>query len=571
MMKNLIKIIYLALLIISASACEDYLTVDPQDSLVAENYYTSEENIRANTASLYGSVWWSFHSQFMWLAGDELAGDLYYTYDAEGQFYYNQVGSGNTYNNSGWEGLYKVVSFANSIINDMPSPSRENGIAEDVIQAALGEARFMRAVAYYYIAENWGEAPIIENATELIVSGDIYVNKNTQSNIYRFICEDLEFAASVLPDTDEDGRVTKWSALGMLAKAYITRGAYEANDEYYSTAKEYARKVIEESGLGLYDDFSTMFDVEANNCSESLFAIQCMVGSYGDGNSRNVNWSRSSRIADQTWGAGKGPTRSLQELFEEHPDDGRRKWTYMTNGDYYANLAKDEGGYTYQFSYRDPDDLDNQIESPSSMLAHIKKYVIGKSSDTDGEVGTNQDAGNNLYILRLSDVYFLYAEATMGLNDETSDATAIAYMNEVLDTHGAGYNVEAPLTFESLIKERRREFAFEGVSWYDVKRYYYRDSSSALSYLNNMQRDKTYSFDWETYDTADLPTVDIYELENNKDCYVTSWETTDDGTWNGERVNNIVFDASSMSIDLPAEVTTKAPILLEDAVDYYSE
>ena len=571
-MKNLFKIFLFLGLMTGISACDDFLTVDPQDSLVSDNYYTSEARVRANTASLYGKVWWDFHSQFMWLAGDELAGDLYYTYDAEGQFYYNSVGAGNSFNKNGWQGLYRVVSFANSVINDMPGAARDNGVSEEVISKALGEAHFMRAVAYYYIAENWGEAPIIENATELITSDnpkDIYVNKNTQSNLYRFICEDLEFAADKLPEEDPDpARVTKWSALGMLARAYVTRGAYESNPEYFVKAKEYARQVIEESGLELYPDYSTMFDVVSDNSEESLFSIQCMVGEYGDGNSRNVNWSRSARIADQTWGAGKGPTISLQELFMEHPDDARRKWVYMTNGDYYPNLAVDEGGYTYQFSYRDPNDLETQVESPNEMLAHIKKYVIGKASDNGGQVGQNQDAANDVYILRLSDVYFLYAEATMGLNKETSDAKAIGYINEVLERGNAGYEIEAPLSYQNLIKERRKEFAFEATSWYDVKRYYYRDPESALKYLNDMKRDRVYRFDYNTYE---MSIEERYDLENSRDSYVIGWETTHNGEWDGERVDNISFSHASMYLSLPAEVTTKAPILREPAVDYYNK
>lgn len=574
-MKNLIKILSLSVAVYIATGCQEFLTVDPQDALVAENYYKNEKSVRANTASLYGKVWWDFHSQFMWLAGDQLSGDLYYTYDAEGQFYYNKVGAGNSYNNNGWKGLYRVVSFANSIINDMPTPARENGVSEEVITSALAEARFIRAVAYYYIAENWGEAPIISNATELITSGnpdDIYVAKNTQSNLYRFICEDLEFAASVLPLKDaQAGRVTKWSALGMLARVYVTRGAFEANAEYFAKAKEYARQVIEDSGLALYKDYSTMFDVAANNSSESLFAIQCMVGNYGDGNSRNVNWSRGSFIADQTWGAGKGPTISLQNLFMEKPQDARRKWVYMTNGDYYPNLAKDKGGYTYRFVYRDPSDLETKVEFANPTLAHIKKYIIGKASDNGGKVGQNQDAANNIYIQRLSDVYFLYAEAAMGTGTSTSDTKAIGYINTVLNLHGAGYSVSAPLSYENLLKERRKEFALESSSWYDIKRYFYRNKTAALTYLNDMKRDQVYRFDFDKFDMSSLPTAELYEIENKKDSYILGWETTVDGQYDGERVNNIVFTDASMYLSLPAEVTTKAPVLLEEAVDYYNK
>jgi len=580
-MKKLIKIFVVIIAALATAGCDDFLTVDPQDAIVADNYYITEERVRQNTASLYSRVWWNFHCQFMWLAGDELAGDLYYTYDAEGHFYYNKVGAGNTYNNTGWTGLYRVVSYANSIINDMPPAAGKNGIGEEVINKAIAEARFVRAVAYYYITECWDEAPIIENASEKITSGnpsDIFVNKHTKSSIYRFICEDLEFAASVLPETDEQaGRVTKWSALGMLARAYVTRGAYENNAGYYTKAKEYARQVIEDSGLALYPDYSTMFDVVADNSSESLFAVQTMVGEYSAGSSRNVNFSRGSRIADQTWGAGKGPTISLQEQY--NVNDGRRKWVYMTHGDHYSNLAVGEGGYTYYFVYCDPGDYETQIESANEMLAHIKKYVIGKAADNGGQVGQNQDAANNIYLLRLSDVYFLYAEAAMGTAMSTTDQKALEYINQVLDRGNAGYQLSGTLTYEQLIKERRKEFAFESVSWFDIRRYYYRDSEAALGYLNEMKRDRIYSFDWDHIDTGSKTGEELRNttngLFNDRDNYVQSWQTRVDPDKTipdeSNRVNNIVFTSASMTMSLPSEVTTQAPVLLEDAVEYYND
>ncbi|MEN6618833.1 MAG: RagB/SusD family nutrient uptake outer membrane protein [Rikenellaceae bacterium] len=567
------KKIFLMLImsVVLFSSCEDFLTVTPQDSLVADNYYTSETALRANTASLYGKVWWDFHCQFMWLGGDELAGDLYYTYDQEGHYYYNKVGAGNSHSNTGWTGLYRVVSFANSIINDMPLPASNNGVSEDAINRAIAEARFMRATAYLFLTEYWGEVPIIENSTELITSGDptaIYVNKNLQSNLYRFMCEDLEFAVEHLPETSEQpGRVTKWSAKGMLAKVYLTRAAYEKSGEYYTNAKTLAADVIENSGLALWSDYSTMFDVGANNSSESLFAIQCMKGEYGDGSSRNVNFSRGARIADQTWGAGKGPTISLQKLYTQ--GDSRRKWVYMTNGDYYQNLDKLNGGYTYKYSYRDPDNIDTQVESPNEMLSHIKKYVIGKATDCDGQVGLNQDAGNNIYVLRLSDVYMIYAEACMGTGNSTTDANALRYVNMI--RHRANLaDLVGTLTFETLIQERRKEFAFEGINWLDVKRFFYRDPEGAYAYLNGMKRDQIYKLNYET-GYNNMTTAEKYIFENDKNNYVLSWQTLSNVDDNNSRVDNILFDRASMYIPIPAAVTTKAPILNEPAVDYYAK
>ena len=64
--------------------CENYLTNVPQDTLTADNYYTSERAIEQNCYSLYAAKTWSnFQMSFMWMAGDELAGDMFYTYDQE--------------------------------------------------------------------------------------------------------------------------------------------------------------------------------------------------------------------------------------------------------------------------------------------------------------------------------------------------------------------------------------------------------------------------------------------------------------------------------------------------------
>ncbi|MCD8312730.1 MAG: RagB/SusD family nutrient uptake outer membrane protein [Bacteroidales bacterium] len=597
-MKKYLHIAILSLAAFAAASCSNFLTVEPTDSLMADNYYTSASAVRANTAVLYASTpWFDFHANFMFYAGDMRAGDLYYTYDQEGQYYYNNVTATNSYLYNGWVGLYRIVSFCNSVLIDMPDPARENGVSESVISAAQGEAYCFRALAYYFLTEYWGEVPIIENSTELITSSnskDIYVNKATQQSLYKFMIRDLKRAVEMLPDKDDAGRVTKWSAYGLLAKIQITYAAYSGDAGLYAEAKQNAETALEgawANGYGLYSDYQSMFDVDANNCCESLIAIQCQTGAYAEGNARNANFSRSSRIADQTWGAGKGPTLSLQSLFTS--DDLRRKAIYMTNGDYYANLDSADGGYTYQYSYRDPNNLDTQVESANDMLAHLKKYVIGKSADCGGNVGLNQDGGNNLYLLRFADVMMVYIEACIGMGDSTSDATALDYMSQILSRAGLTSDYTS-ISFEDLIRERRKEFAIEGINWFDVMRVWYRDHQKGIDYLNDMKRDLKYTFNWGsdkfTYDTAGNPTYTIedqYEWENDINYYTTIWEDMDitssnaDGTsnddyykgadWleeNGHRLNNIVFTDATMYFSIPEAEMTNAPILRDAAVDY---
>lgn len=603
-MKNIVKIFVISMTLLSMG-CEQFLTVNPQDSLVKENYYNSAEAVRANTATLYDYVWWDFQNRFMWMGGDMMAGDLHYTYGDEGQFYLNTVTDNNQYSNNGWTGLYNVISYANSVMLDMPEAARLNGVSDDVINKALGEAYLFRAVAYYFLTEYWHEVPIIDNAEALITSGnvqDIYVPKATQRSLYRFICEDLEKAVELLPESDsEPGRVNKWSAKGMLAKVYLTRAVYEKNhggyegdsNDYFELAKQTAKEVIT-MGPALYPNFSEMFEIEAENISESLIAIQCITGGYGYGNNRSIEWGRNGTITGAScWGAGKSPTVSLQEAFEEHPEDGRRMWTYMQQGDVYPSLAVGESDYygngevdySNGYVYRNTS-MDLSTEAPNEGLAHIKKYIINAHGGVN--IGTMQDGSNNLYLLRVADVYFVYAEACLrgDLNATLTDPEALGYVNQVLNRGGdsdAGYTVES-LTYLELIKERRKEFAFEGMNWLDIQRLYYLDVNVALDYMNKMYRDKVYVFNWEKYalDYPDATDANQYDAMNKREYYVRQWYTrvdqevyTDVGVGEDVDTSNraaaIVLSEKNFTVAIPADVMTKAPILNSPAVDYYAE
>ena len=297
-------------------------------------------------------------------------------------------------------------------------------------------------------------------------------------------------------------------------------------------------------------DFSTLFDVESNNGPESILAIQCAVQGYSFGNAHNVAWSRSSVIADQTWGAGKGPTLSLQNMYERN--DKRRMWTYMTNGDYYPMLNRAGGGYTYQYVSRDPSG--DVLEDRNEMLAHIKKYIIGKSADCDGNVGINQDAANNIYLMRLADVYLTYVEAKMGTNNSTSDPTAMKYYNMVRQR--AGISEASSVTFV--------ELAFESQTWFDTQRYRYREgNAAALELLNsgygtNLNRASMLVPDYEKY-----PNIDSSN-ENNRDIYKIV-----DSKADGAQYDKIIISESAFTAPIPAAVSSSSPALSGAPVDYY--
>lgn len=560
-MKKYIKQAALAAVALTTLAsCNDFLTVDPSDKLVQDTYYDSAEKIRLNTMTLYAAKTWSnFTMNFQWKT-DMLAGDMYYTYDAEGQWFFGTYTPVNQYINEGWKGLYNVIAFANSIINDMPDKCR-GSVTQDDINRAVAEARAIRAFCYYQIAELWHDAPIIYNNTENIAEGNLDVPRNTQKSIYRFALEDADFAVEYLPETDNDPwRANKNTARAIRAKLLVTMASH--SDYGYDRADLYRRAAEDaDTVIGSLPwiediDYSTLFDVASNNGPESLLAIQCAVQGYSYGNAKNCAWSRSSVIADQTWGAGKGPTISLQKTYDQ--SDRRRMWTFMTNGDFYPNLAKDQGGYTYHYYTRD--DTGTAYEEPNEVHAHIKKYIIGKGTDCDGNVGINQDAANNIYLIRLADMYLTYAEAILGTSQSTSDAKALEKFNGIRKR--AGVSEFTSISFRDILAERRREFAFESITWFDLLRMYYREGAeSTLEYINS-----GYGTGYNR--CAQYIAKDgIDQTQENDDNSYKIVQTKADYCM----YDPITITADAFRVPIPAAVSTSSPALAGAPVDFYGE
>lgn len=562
-MKRYIKtILFCAALLGTTTSCEDFLTIEPADKLVADNYYTSKEMLRSQTLGLYSAYEWKdFYMNFNWKL-DELSGDMYYTYDQEGQFFFGNYNAGNQYILEGWKGLYNIIAQANSVINDMPAAAARNGVAQTDIHAAVAEARLIRAYAYYQIAEVWHDAPIIADNSKMISANQLSSPRHTQQSIYRFVKDDVDYAVENLPLDDPDAfRADHYTALALRAKLLVTMAAHTDygydRDALYAQAAADAKTVIDAKTRIQNIEYATLFNPETNNGDESLLAIQCMVYAYGYGNNRNCAWARSAVIADQQWGGGKGPTVALQNLYDQ--SDKRRVWTYMTLGDHYADLNKAGGGYTYQYISRD--DAGTIIEDRNEMNAHIKKYIIGKSADCNGQVGLQQDAANNIYLLRLADVYLTYAEALMGTAESTTNTDAIGAVSAVRERSGVSA-MHSPMTYEDLMEERHREFAFECNVWMDILRLSYRKGQSyALDYLNT---------GFHTgYNRAAMfvpkPGVDQSQ-ENLRDSYVVATSKAEGATY-----DPILMSASCFALPIPQKAQTSTPELTQEPVDYYAE
>ncbi len=491
-MKTYNKIISALLLAgaLSFTACdESFLELSPNDRITLDNFFQSENDLKAATAGLYNKVWFDFNDKFYYGLGDGRSNNLFAPYS---DYIYPFTDLTETSLTgplvSAWQSFYNVVGQSNNTINNIRKNSKN--VTEAQKNLAIAEARFMRGTAYWYLASLWGNVILIEDNSVLV--NKPIVNTNPRNDVFEFAIRDLEFAAKYLPATSgQAGRLTKWSAFGMLSRVYLSFAGISDNPEsgvrnttYLELAKKAAQKVCEESGLLLLPNYADLFKVENNNNSESLFALQWVPnGDYGVINTQQAYFACGSEITgdDAAWGYYTMASYDMMAEYEVE-DVVRRKATFMAYGDVYPEINKSNGGYLYE---------------KATDRCNVKKGVVGSTKDTDGK-SSRMNSALNTYMLRLAEVYLIYAEAILGNNASTSDPVALEYFNRVRKR--AGIPVKTSISYEDIRHERRIELALEGQYWYDLVRRSYYKQQEVLNYINYQDRahNGSYTFDIST-------------------------------------------------------------------------
>nr|WP_320117421.1 RagB/SusD family nutrient uptake outer membrane protein [uncultured Marinifilum sp.] len=459
-MKN--KIFILLLLFLSASCSESFLENAPEDSLVVDNYYNTNEQVMSAGAPLYGYPWFYFNEKFLICIGDNYSGNSTGTYSDIAQFTLFSVNQGNQFATEGWDALYNVIATANTLIYNLETKV-SGDVDEDVIEEVKGEAYFMRATAYFYLVRTWGAVPIIYTMDQYNADTEIY--RNTVEDVYTFILNDYNRALSRVPiqrSDSESGRVTQTACNAMMAKVYLTL-------EDYTNAKTKAELVINSGVHGLLENFGDVFHPSNNNSRESIFALQWVANQgWGYQNPNQAYLAASPKLtnAGDGWGTFQ-PSIDFQNAFED--GDLRKHETIMEPGDFYSDLVTSEGGYTVPES------------GMTSTIAAWRKYVVGSKDEWENVGFMSTDM--NTYIMRYAEVLLIHAEAILGTNASTSDSNALESFNAVRKR--AGLDEKSSITFDDILQERRVEFAVEGKYWYDLARM---DRTKALAIISNQER-----------------------------------------------------------------------------------
>jgi hypothetical protein len=475
-MKTKSKIIYLALAIsgVLASSCSDsFLDRPALSSVTSNNFYKTKDDLKKATAALYsGGMWGAWTAECYLPIGEVLSGNMVLGYNP-GSVELNtfSVTGYNVNLVTEWRSMYNLIAHANTTIHAIEELAASD-IPKTDVNAALGEAKFMRAYAYFNLVRLWGEVPIIEDNRNLF--DHPLVNRNRTADVYQFVANDLTFARKSLPDTGDKGRVTTWSAQGLLSKVYLTWAGLNQSGSrdqaLLDSAKLYAGNVCEKSGLSLLNNYSDVFKYANNDNEESLFALQWPTngGGWYGGNMLQL-FSNALLVNGNGGYFGIEVTYDMYQQYDEN--DVRRKATFMYRGERYPELNADQ-----------KDENGNVTGLVFNGDSGLKKHIIGNEKDLNLPLMSNTGSPEHTILLRLADIYLVYVEAVMGNSGSTSDGKALGYFNQIRIR--AGLDPVTSIDEASLFKERRLELAAEGEHWFDIVRLSYYNPTKAIGLLN---------------------------------------------------------------------------------------
>lgn len=472
-MKTKINFILILTAFLWFSCKESFLDSPSTTQPTADNYYNTAAEVYGATGVLYNRAWNDWSDKAFTSVGDVLGGTVT---GVAGNSQYNSFYNFNIQSTDGlvgstWNACYDAAGRASVLIQTFAAKKGQIG-DKDFLTIGIAEARFIRGFAYFYIGRTYGDAPIVPDPLELTKPGKSLVPRYFQADVLKFAIEDLKFAEENLPEVPyEVGRVSKYSAKGLMAKVYLYL-------KDYTNAKLKAKEVIDyatanPSRIGL-DNYGLIFTSSdaAKKSKESLFALQWEVAASWDGANRFMTYAAPAPLVRPSpTNSTAGYSSVIPSLDLLNPTTGyavgdlRRGWSVMEQGFHRADWKNVNypNGFTYDTTGRTTDN----VFIFTSTRSNILKYMVGPNR-TDEAVNANAHSSMPTFILRYADVLLIYAEATMNGGGSTSDALAVAAFNQVHTR--AGLPAVTSITLDELLHERKVEFAFEGDYWFDIQR-----------------------------------------------------------------------------------------------------
>ena len=451
-MKPIIKIIISVLLVAS---CSEFLDIRPEGTTPAEGIdYSKSENIFKPVSAAYASMRSGNVHAFPYICAFEITSDNAdkgsspednptalaldkFTYDAS-----------NSIINDLWVGYYDVVSAANNAISQMPlfREAIQNAQTQVTIDQCEGEARVIRAYAYFNLARLFGTVPLVD--TVMTADQLASLRQTSREDIYQFISSDLDYAISVLPvayPSSYAGRITSYTARAIKAKAMMYAGNW-------NEVAKLTDEIITSGRYGLLTDFREVFSIDGENSKESLFEIQSSTLGGITGTAPYIEYAYvqgprgNSPSNMQGWGFCT-PSDDLIAFYQSRDEVVRPATTLL-----YRGTITPEG---------------DEIKASCTNPVYNGKCYTPSIYNNWSNNGYGYDY--NVRVLRYAEVLLMYAEALLnGAPVGESGLTADQAVNLVRNR--AQLQPLSGVTLQNVWDERRAELAMEEDRFFDLIR-----------------------------------------------------------------------------------------------------
>lgn len=512
----------MALLVFGAQSCDKTLEEELVSDVSAASYYTTPAGLEDAVDATYYYMRYIYSNERAYML--TTFGTDTYTNGADGghksfNYYDNGLSSESSMVEQMWEYLYKGINQANAVLN---RSGAIEGIDPGVLLHRQAEVRFLRALYYFILVQQWGDVHLTLEET---VGAEVTANKTPEGEIYeQAIIPDLEFAiANLLPQSEQSdwGRATKGAAEFLLGKALLTRG-YKSFGQSgdFSNAEAYFSNVINNYGYALQSSIDQVFDQDNQKNSEIIFSVQYSVDPILNGtegnrghlyflmeydiqpgmvrdieNGRPFKRFRLTNYMRDVWAANRdndsrydltykhvwysNKASSIPTWTQENVDAGAKnadgtpavvgepKFTVGDTAIFIPGPGKDDEWPALrklQTRYR----VYTTDEYTEKIFAHTNKHIDPRRAAIQWEAGSR-----DWYVMRLADAYLLRAEARFKQGNPDGAAADINVVRERAAWPGKEADMMiagADVSMDFILEERARELDAEQERWYDLTR-----------------------------------------------------------------------------------------------------
>lgn len=440
-MKNISKIFAL-LILISVSSCKKELERLPVGTTDIDAFYKTSSDAETALLGAYNRVLGNEFTTNLMIFNEVSSDDQKgYQFGSNLDTRVEITRFNSDFGNGIWATGYNALANINLLIEKVPTIPDNSFIRVQRKQQIIGEAKFLRAYVYWHLVHQFGGVPLVLNFPKNANVQENAIPRSSLDETYAQILKDLTDAEAVLPSDynqvgtspadnlrDSKGRITKWAAKMLLARYYLdkkdfpnaaTKSSEVINSQVFKLSNEPTRD----------NNYLRIFN-GSQNTEESILEVQNIQNEIDQGGYVYLYYG----IFPPAYGATK---------------------------DLYDFYAKGD----FRFGY-------NVFEANPGV------FTIGKYTKFFGAPDPD-----NYIIFRYAEALMINAEAQNEISGPNT--TSFNYINQIrARAKGVYFNVNYPgpalldalpaskEAMRQIIRdERRKEFASEGMRWYDLLRY----------------------------------------------------------------------------------------------------